>query len=189
MSTVADEKEKAAIEKAAKKEENRLKKEPFKTLFPPDFDETSEHLKGWVEPTYAYVLFEARGRRVVGEGDFEVCTRLFTMNVEARPEQSEKVQYYLNKGFKIIHYGNFPTFSDPNPQRAQMAILHSKGSGSNMWHELKKFLDLHMKQGNAQAENIKLKAEKDALEQKIAEFQAKGEKPAKPSKPDAEVKA
>jgi hypothetical protein len=155
------------------REAARLRKDPYPTAVAPDHDETLDHLRGWVPPNGAYVLFEAPVRHTRDEGVFEWGTRLHTMTVEYQPEQKELIQYYLAKGHKILHYANFPKFNDSNQERARRAVMYSQGKGVSPWDELEAFLKVMMRKGNAERDNVKLREEKSALEAKVAEYEAK----------------
>ncbi len=145
----------------------------------PDKAETVDHLKGWSPPVGAYVLLEAHVTHVYGQGDSEPGTRLMTLNVENRPEQVEKIIYYHNKGFKPIHYGNFPKLG------SEKATRYSRGGKGNPWGALERQLLRFMDNGNAQRENEELKKalaeykqkeesfnEVDALRAKVAKLEA-----------------
>ena len=165
----------------------RMGKDPFETSVPPDSEETIDHLRGWIPPLRnAYILWEAHVIHTRDEGVFERGTRLLTMDVEYQPEQMDVIQYYLAKGYKILHYGNFPMFNDPDQERARKAVMYSQGKGKSPWDELKAFLDRAMRRGSVERDNVKLKGERDALLAKVAEYERKeAAKAAKSQKDDA----
>jgi hypothetical protein len=107
--------------------------------------EAVQYLKGWKKPRFAYILFETREWHIGHDGSRTEGTGLMTLNVESRPEQLHQVDIYLNKGFRIIDYGNFPKFSDKNPQRAAKALHYSQGAGINPWDNLEQALRQKMK--------------------------------------------
>lgn len=143
------------------KEEARLTLPPFQTRAEPDLPETLDHLRGWVPPNHAYVLFEAHITHVYGQGDQEKGTRLMTLNVDNRPEQSEKITYYYNKGFKPIHFGNFPSAD------SDKAVRYGRGKG-NPWVALERQVLRLMQIGNANKANEGLKARIAELEKIVA---------------------
>lgn len=107
--------------------------------------ETLQYLTGWKKPRYAYVLFETREWHIKHNGAREEGTGLMTLNVESRPEQAHQIDIYLNKGFRIIDYGNFPKFTDKNPSRAAKALHYSQGAGVNPWDNLEQAIKQKMK--------------------------------------------
>lgn len=156
------------------REAARLKKPAFETTVPPDHEETIDHLRGWIPPLRnAYILWEAHVIHTRDEGVFERGTRLLTMDVEYQPEQMDVIQYYLAKGYKILHYGNFPMFNDQDQERARKAVMYSQGKGKSPWDELKGFLNRAMSRGSVERDNVKLKAERDALQARIADYERK----------------
>ena len=140
--------------------------------------ETLQYLKGWKRPKHAYILFEKRQFHLREGGNYVEGTGLFTMTVEHRPEQFEKIAYYTGpyKKFKIIDFGNFPKLNDSNPQRARLARMHAGKDGTNPWDGLEAQLRYAMGEGNKIAQ---LEKEKAGLEAKLAAALAKKEKEAK----------
>ena len=80
----------------------------------------------------------------VCDGEKRLGTGLMTLNAESRPEIYHHVDIYLQKGFRILDFGNFPKFSDKNPARAAKAHHYSQGAGINPWDNLEKFVKQKM---------------------------------------------
>lgn len=146
------------------KEAKRLEQEPFKTMVEPDAEVLND-LRGWKPPRgTAYVLYESRHyflrQERWGKG-------LFTFNVEARPEQVEKHYYFTRKGYKVLHYGNFPKANDENPERAQKAVMYSGKDKINPWTQLENILKSSI---NGEVEKNR---EVKELQRKVQEYEAK----------------
>jgi hypothetical protein len=184
---MSDEAKRLAAEKLAlEKEANRLKGEPYKTMVPPLEQSTLDDLKGWKQPRYAYVLFESRQWSVKTE---KWGRSTFTLNVDARPDQLEKIDYYLNKGFRVIDYGSFPkSNSEDSRVQARVALYRSGPESPNPWDTLKARLDREInkvdstvivkERDDIQAKYEKAMAENEALKakapKKVAEANVKG---------------
>lgn len=115
----------------------------FETMIEPTYDDTKVALTGWVPPRGAYILFETTEVKYSLDGSKRIGHGLFTLNVDNRPMQAAKMQHYLKKGFKVLHYGNFPSLSDPNT--ADKARLHSEGGKRPHWDILKSEVNHYMK--------------------------------------------
>lgn len=124
-------------------------------------------LKVWREPNFAYVLFEANKLEITEAQRGKWVKGLFTLNVEHRPDQGTKLYNYLNKGWKVIHWANFPKINDTNPQRAQLAKMHTSPNGINSWDSLA------AKCSQAMKINTNWKAEKKELLDRESEYQRK----------------
>lgn len=155
---------------------NQIGKLEYQTMVTP-LDATRQQLVGWHKPTFAYVLFEKKEWHLKADGYKEPGAGLLTLNVEGRPEQEHQVDYYLKKGYRIIDYGNFPRFDDPNGARAAKARLYSQGAGINPWSNLENHIktvgmnyDPHAKQ--REEESTKRIAD---LEARVAQFTAQAE--------------
>lgn len=98
--------------------------------------ETRKQLVAWKRPSFAYVLFEKKEWHIKEGGYKTIGHGLMTLNVEGRPEQAHQIDIYLNKGYRIIDYGNFPKLDDTSPSRAARARLYSHGAGINPWDSL-----------------------------------------------------
>jgi hypothetical protein len=120
-----------------------MNKEVYKTIVQPK-EETLQYLTGWKRPTHAYILFETKEWHLLHDGEKRLGTGLMTLNAESRPEIAHHVDAYIQKGFKILDYGNFPKFNDRNPQRAAKAHHYSQGAGINPWDALEKFVKQKM---------------------------------------------
>lgn len=142
------------------KEKLRLQKEPFQTMVPVS-DSVKDLLRGWKPPVdTAYILFQSKCYEISKE---EWRDSTFTLNVDGRPEQYEKVTYYvLNKGFKIIHYGNFPKANHPNPRIAQKAKIHTGPDQVNPWDVLESMCKRYM--GIEQARSVEISELKQRVE-------------------------
>lgn len=140
-------------------------------------EETLQYLKGWRPPKGAYVLFETKEWHLKSDGIREVGTGLMTLNAESRADIAHQVDYYLNKGYRILDYGNFPKFNDQNPSRAAKAQHYSQGAGINPWDALEKYVRQKMEADvNWKAEKAAMQFEMDALKAKLAAELAKKEK-------------
>lgn len=157
--------EQLKAEEARLKEQARLEKEPFKTIAEPR-EEVLNELRGWKPPARntAYILFESKhyflNKEAWGYG-------LHTLNVEARPDQTEKIKYYLSKGYRIIHFDNFPKTNDPNPERAKQARMHTNESGVNSYDILERLCKSQITGEKQESAKIR------SLEQKLAELEKK----------------
>lgn len=140
-------------------------------------EHTTKLLESHRAPNHAYILLEKRGLNLKPPGVLEPSFGLATLNVEHRPEQATKLDYYvMQKGFKVIGYGNFPKLNDKNPRRAQLAKWHSGVDGTNPWDELERRCLFYMNQGKDKNELQKALEEKSSLEAKLAEMQSRLEK-------------
>lgn len=158
-----------ALQRAgATREEKRLLKDPFPTMSEVINNDTLDELRGWKEPQGAYVLFESRVRALSAEGAV-LRNSLFTLRCEDKPEVVDKIYYYTRKGYRPIHYANFPEANDPNPARAQKVKLHMGSDQLNPWHQLKRVLNNLM---NKDGQHTSLVKEKKGLEDKLAEARA-----------------
>jgi len=157
------------IEAAKKRESQRLAKEPFKTMAKVVEEETLNLLKGWTEPRHAYVLMEMPCMHAMPGGDFKRGYTLTIMNVEHRPEQIERFYYLTRKGARPIHFGNFPTHTDQNPERAKKAKYHTGPSGVSPWEELARVVRSQLSRDSG---NVDLKEKTVGLEAKLAEARA-----------------
>ena len=154
---------------ALKREANRLEKQPFQTMAKVVEPETMNQLKGWSEPRHAYILLEMPCFHALPGGDFKRGYTLTTMNVENRPEQIERFYYLTRKGARPLHFGNFPTHNDPNPERAKKAKYHTGPSGISPWQELAKVVRSQITRDSG---NTDLREKAIGLEAKLAEARA-----------------
>lgn len=120
-----------------------MKQEVYKTIVQPK-EETVKYLTGWKRPVHAFILFETKEWHISNDGEKRQGTGLMTLNAESRPEIYHHVDMYIQKGFRILDYGNFPKFSDKNPARAAKAHHYSQGAGINPWDNLEKFVKQKM---------------------------------------------
>jgi hypothetical protein len=146
----------------------RLSRPVFKTRYTPSTPAVEDALRGFVEPPYAYVLFERWRIELLPDASPVRSEGLFVHNVEGRPEQVVKIEFYLRKGFRILHWGNFHFLSDSNKESAKKAAMHA-----NAWATLQEDLLRLSEDKNVRVENEKLKGEKDALLAKLAEYETK----------------
>jgi len=149
---------------AEEREQSRLKKEPWKTKI--EVPETvADLLRGWNPPKeMAYILFQTKNYEIGAE---EWRDGTFTLNVDGRPEQTEKVAYYvMQKGYKIIDYGNFPRANHPNPRIAMKAQIHTGPDRINPWDVLenvcKQFMGIEANKTARENELMKKLAEAEA---------------------------
>ena len=141
---------------------------------------TKKLLAEWKPPKHAFVLFEKREFDLDHNYNHTQRTGLFTLNVEHRPEQQDKLFYYTGpmKKFRVIGYGNFPKLNEGPERRRKQAKLYSDKDGTNPWDILedrvKYFLkldpDAEVKLQAAISENENLKSDKKALEDRLAEI-------------------
>lgn len=137
--------------------------------------ETLIYLKGWRPPRGAYVLFEKRQVHLLANATYRLGTGLMTLNLEARPEQESKLNYYVfKKKFRIIDYGNFPKLNDPDPIRAQKARMYSGANGANPWDAMEQtILGLMNANPNWKEERAKYDSTVAGLKAKLADMEAK----------------
>lgn len=124
-----------------------------------------EELKQFREPRFAYILFETKQFRISGNGERTPFKSLAIMNVSGKPEVIHRVRYLLGKGFRILHYANFPEFGGAQDK---VARLHSTKSGHNAWNILKGELHRELNLLNQVAAEA-VQSYKD----KVAELEAK----------------
>lgn len=143
-------------------------------------EETLRDLTGWTPPSHAYVMFEKK-EWVMGQDQKRRRTwSIGLINVENRPEQIGKLQYYVvQKGYRLIDWGNFPKLNDADTKRARKARLYSGPNGENPWDALEASCRSYSEM------NPNWREEKSALEEKLkiaeeraarAEAKAKGGK-------------
>lgn len=150
-----------------------MKKEVYKTIVQPK-EETLTYLTGWKRPQHAYILFETKELHVSHDGERRWGTGLMTLNAESRPEIYHHVDIYLQKGFRILDYGNFPKFTDKSAARAAKAQHYSQGAGINPWDNLEKFVKQKMaSEINWDERASNYENEISVLKKKLAEEQAK----------------
>jgi len=124
------------------REKARLAKPPFETMVSVS-DEVKNELRGWKPPKdRAYILFQSKNYEYSRERWYEA---LFTLDVDGRPEQASRVDYYvMQKGYRIIHYGNFPKPNHPNPAIAKKAQMHIGSDMVNPWDDLENHVKRYM---------------------------------------------
>ena len=145
----------------------RMQGKPFETRVPPAHQQTRDQLKGYRPPLgKAYVLFEKWNIEIVGEAERVLTYSLFPLSVDDRPEQYGKIERFVRKGYRLLHWGNFYELTDPKKERAQKAQAHN-----NAWAELNTALVALVENPNVLLENQQLKDEKAALQQKLKEQQ------------------
>jgi len=160
------------------KEEARMKKEPFATMVEVP-DSVKDLLRGWRPPVEtAYILFQSRVYNISTE---EWQDSTFTLNVDGRPEQTEKLQYYcMVKGYKIIHYGNFPKANHPNPRIAAKARMHTGSDNVNPWDVLeaacKQYMGVEQSRNARESELLKKLEEAEKKAAMLAANVTKGAK-------------
>lgn len=147
--------------------------EVFETIVQPK-PETIQYLTNWKQPSHAYILFETKEWHLQHEGERVLGTGLMTLNAESRPEIAHQIELYLGKGFRILHYGNFPKFGHKNPQRAAKALHYSQGAGLNPWDALEKFIMQKMQSDLGwETERTAMENELNVLKQKLAQQEQK----------------
>lgn len=145
----------------------RLSREPFQTKYPALEDQTVDALRGFKPPTHAYVLFERWRIELVGE-DAEPIKNfgLFVFNVEHRPEQAHKIEFFVRKGYRILHWGNFHYLTDNDKESQKLAAMYD-----NAWAKLEGDLERFATTDSVRVENKQLLAENDALKAKVVEYE------------------
>lgn len=138
----------------------------YKTMVEPHPD-SEKNLLGWRRPKTAYVLLEIPQYNIIADGVRTVGKGLVTVNAESRADVINQVEIYINKGGRILDYGNFPKLTDANPARASKARLYSQGSGMEPWGALEKFCRMKV-EGDLRADH-----EKDLMKQEIDALKAK----------------
>lgn len=110
----------------------------FKTKIEPK-ESTKKELENWREPKHAYILFETRvndQRKIDGVWVENKTTGIMAFNVQNRPDVGNKINFYIGKGYRIIHYGNFPTANSPRAEVQKHVRLHTGPDGRNPWDVL-----------------------------------------------------
>ena len=163
-----------------KRDIKRLAKEPFATRYAPLEEQTRDALRGWTPPREAYVLFERWSIELVSDAEKRTRYTTFTFNVEARPEQFHKIEFYIRKGYRILHWGNFHFLTDKDEESVKLAQLHK-----NAWQRLENELIRTVENSVNAMEANKLKdlnaalaAENSALLQKVREYEEAAKKAA-----------
>ena len=76
----------------------------------------------------------------------------------------------MGKGWRVIHYGNFPKLDDKNAQRARLARIHiDPETGQSAWDALEKEVLAYMQNHDPGQKQ----AEIDDLKQKLADAEAR----------------
>lgn len=166
--------EKEDIQSKAR-DDRRMAKEPFKTIVPPLNEETLNKLRGWREPNRAYILLERKYKEMTDES---IHWDIMEINVESRPTSgTNKLKHYvMGKGWRVIHYGNFPKLNDTNPQRARLARIHiDPETGQSAWDALEKDVLAYMQNHDPGKQQARI----DDLEQKLAAAEARAAKASK----------
>lgn len=171
MSVMTPEEEKEYLQDRARKieqlkarEEQRKKAEPFKTMAVVSHSDTINALRGWREPSTAYVLFEIPALHNTGNGGFRWGAKICTINIEHRPEQESRFYYLIRKGGRPIHYANFPKASDNDSRRLQLYKMHTGPDGINPFDEMARLVDRTIRRNEGTEQEI---AEKRGLEAKL----------------------
>lgn len=124
------------VQETPKRKTRDISADPIFETMGPASDETKLQLKGWRPPNFAYVLLETREvdlRRPRGQ---RLTHGLCIMNVENRPEQIEKLYFYKRKGYRVLHYGNFPKLMTATGKRLTLLKAHMGPNGINPWDSL-----------------------------------------------------
>lgn len=166
------------------RDQKRMREKPFETTIPALHQQTKDMLRGYKPPLgRAYILFERWNIQVVGEAERVLTYSLWPFSVDDRPEQFTKIEHFVRKGYRILHWGNFYYLTDPKKERMAKAQAHN-----NAWAELEINLKALAENPGIVTENITLKSERDALQQKVKEMeellarQAEAEGATKPAK-------
>jgi hypothetical protein len=149
-------------------------KQAYKTMVEPRA-EVIPQLAGWKRPKTAYILLEAKQYNLTSGGDMTPGYGLMTLDVEGRPEQMHRIDYYLKKGFRVLDYGNFPKLNDENPLRSARAELYSHGRGVNPWDLVARHLNTFAKDYDpyAKEKNLDLAKMVEEKEEIIRTLQAR----------------
>lgn len=153
----------------------------YKTMVEPHPD-SIPNLTGWKRPKHAYVLLEIPQYNLGMNGTITPGKGLCTVNAESRPEVMHHVDFYINKGGRVLDYGNFPKLGDPIAKRAEKALHYSQGTGVNAWDALERHVKQRMSGDmNWREEKARLEEENNALKAKLAEQTARKAEKATPS--------
>jgi hypothetical protein len=149
-------------------EKMRLAKGAFPTMVAPLADETVDELRGWREPAGAYVMLESTKIHLMPGALKRVGTGLTFVDVSEVPDQQTKIEFYIRKGGRILHWGKFPKATSPDAKDKEKAQIHN-----NAWDRLEVFLKQKLIDSENQGRVKVLEAEVDALRRKVAENDAK----------------
>lgn len=129
---------------------------------------TIELLRTTREPTHPYIVCESKHVKWSSEGreHNKVITGLSFLNLSGQVDQRYLLtDYIVNKGGRVITYGNFPTASF----RPEQYRMHSEPNGSNaydrMAHACESYLGTVVSQSETER---KLKSELHTLQQELA---------------------
>jgi len=122
-------------------------------------------------PKYAHVIFEALKNEIQDDGSMAVKTRIVTLNAENRPSGvKNKLAYYIRKGAKILGYANFPSHDHPrSDRRAKFEMFNGVNGAPNEYESLVAEIKM-LARGGSIHDVIR---ERDALQEKLAAYQAK----------------
>jgi hypothetical protein len=148
-----------------KRDQDRMRQKPFETTIPALHQQTRDMLRGYKPPLgRAYILFERWNIQIVGEAERLLTYSLWPFSVDDRPEQFTKIEHFVRKGYRILHWGNFYYLTDPKKERMAKAQAHN-----NAWAELEINLKALAENPGIITENLTLKTENEALLEKLRE--------------------
>jgi hypothetical protein len=129
---------------------------------------TIELLKTTREPSHPYIVCESKHVKWSSQGreHNKAITGLSFLNLSGQVDQRYLLtDYVVNKGGRVITYGNFPTAS----HRPEQYKLHSEPNGSNaydrMAHACESYLGTVVNQSSTER---KLKSELKSLQEELA---------------------
>ena len=149
------------------RDRKRMEGQPFKTRIPALHAGTRAMLRGYKPPLgRAYILFEKWNMQILGEAERVLTWSLWPFPIDDRPDQFTKIEHFVRKGYRLLHWGNFYYLTDARKERSLKAQAHN-----NAWAELEKALEALADNPNVLTENVELKTENAALQQKVREYE------------------
>lgn len=158
----------APADPVALKERERLAAPPFPTFAAPLHPEATDELRGWTPPRGAYVMLESPKIHLLPGAVKRPGAGLTFVDVSSAPDQQTLIEYYIRKGGRVLHWGNFPKNNSDNAKDKELAQMHR-----NAWDNLEVFLRGKLADAENAARAKRLEDENDALKRKLAEAEAK----------------
>jgi hypothetical protein len=110
-------------------------------------ESTIQLLETTKEPRHAYICCEkTKIRRMMGmEHVKEVTTGLAFLNVEDQADQEYNLHdLVVNRGARVICYGNFPSANSPDNIRQDKYRVYSEPNALNPWDKMKSICDTYL---------------------------------------------
>lgn len=157
------------------------------------------------EPLYAYCVI-AVPKRVhtrVGQDRKAFWTSYpCIVNLEDQPAQKSGINDRVyNRNGKVVCFGNFPTYDDPNKKRREKYSNYNEPGRLNPWDEMKEFLNRFLEtemnmnteiagvEAKFQSEIERLKAENEALKKNKGQDKTPEKLPPRDAKKDQDGQA